>query len=43
MRKSRRKNITHYLAVAWVAVVSVGLVALFSALILAMATQGQYL
>jgi len=43
MRKSRRKNITHYLAVAWVAIVSVGIAFIFGGLFFAMATQGQYL
>jgi len=43
MRKSRRKNITHYLAVAWIAIVSVGIAFIFGGLFYSMATQGQYL
>jgi len=43
MRKSRRKNITHYLAVAWIAIVSGGLAFILSGSFFAMATQGQYL
>ena len=43
MRKSRRKNITHYLAVAWIAVVSVGIAFIFGGLHFAMVANGHYL
>jgi hypothetical protein len=42
MRKSRRSKIADHLAMAWIVIVCSGITFLFGALLIAMASRGQF-